>query len=697
MQAIGTCWPFAILHEGPGVCRKYPVQYPHEVNRTIVQDAGRQEEQVISRLQRVTLRRLLRHVLLMSCDAVLVILALLSSHQLSIEEHAAFTLESSLVYLLLFPLLSVLIIYRLGIYRSVLLYMGLRSLRQLMHSSFLLTLTLAALIYLDKNSPLPYQSIPLFWLLVLVFIGGSRLVINLVLQNLVQNFRPKEVVLIYGAGSTGTQLAAALLTGNHYLPVAFIDDNESIQGDVIHGVRVFSAASIPKLIETWPVRQILLAIPSATNAERKQVLGFLEGFPVHVKTVPDIFSMVSGKLGVEQVRDIEIEDLLQRTVVPPHTNLLSACIRDTSVLVTGAGGSIGSELCRQIIRLMPRQLVLLDISEFGLYSIEEELQEMLKAEASLRHIKLVTILGSVRNHHHMEDVMRQFAVSTVYHAAAYKHLPMVEKNIIQGVYNNIFGTYATASAARNAGVRYFVFVSTDKAVRPTSIMGATKRFAELILQSLAAEGGKTCFSMVRFGNVLGSSGSVVPVFRRQIRKGGPVTVTHPEVTRYFMTVQEAAQLVIQAGAMAKGGDVFVLDMHEPVKILDLARKMIHLMGYMVKDDAHRNGDIEIVFTGLRPGEKLYEELLIGEAVTGTVHPGIMRAEEDFFVWDELKLMLEELESACEQKSEEQVRSILSRAIGGFVTRTSGVDPALAGAGAEPGAERDAGKVTRLFS
>jgi FlaA1/EpsC-like NDP-sugar epimerase len=393
-----------------------------------------------------------------------------------------------------------------------------------------------------------------------------------------------------------------------------------------------------------------------------------------VKTVPDLFDMVSGKMGVDDIRDIDIEDLLGRDIVPPNPGLLGACITGQSVMVTGAAGSIGSELCRQIIAINPSRLVLLDTFEFGLYKLEAELIEKLQSIEGGDNIEIVSLLGSVGNRLQMENSIRSFKVDTVYHVAAYKQVPMVEKNVVEGVQNNIFGTLVSAQAAEKSKVKNFVLISTDKAVRPTNFMGATKRFAEQVLQALAERESATKFSMVRFGNVLGSSGSVVPLFRRQINMGGPVTVTHPEVTRYFMTVQEAAQLVIQAGSMATGGDVFVLDMHEPIKIIDLAKKMVHLMGFEVKDENSYRGDIAIEYTGLRPGEKLYEELLIGEWVTGTGHPKIMRAKEETLSWGELEILLSKLELACKQIDLKEIRKLLMEAVVGFEPKDEVSDP-----------------------
>jgi FlaA1/EpsC-like NDP-sugar epimerase len=460
---------------------------------------------------------------------------------------------------------------------------------------------------------------------------------------------------------------------------------------------VYSPNSLYELIESFSVRQILLAIPSATHAERKEILNRLEHLPVHVKTVPDLFDMVAGKVGVDEIRDIDIEDLLGRDTVPPNPELLGGCITGQSVMITGAGGSIGSELCRQIVLISPARVVLLDTFEYGLYEVENELREILQAIDGGGSIEIVAMLGSVCNRTLMEYAISTFNVDTVYHVAAYKQVPMVEKNIIEGAKNNIIGTLITAQAAEKAKVKNFVLISTDKAVRPTNFMGATKRFAEQVLQALSQRESDTKFSMVRFGNVLGSSGSVVPLFRKQISSGGPVTVTHPEVTRYFMTVQEAAQLVIQAGSMATGGDVFVLDMQEPIRIVDLAKKMVHLMGYDVKDENSYRGDIAIEYTGLRPGEKLYEELMIGESVTGTEHPKIMRAEEETLSWDSLAPLISRLENACEKLDIEEMRSVLMEAVDGFEPKEEASDPQWHAQRAKTDAkEAPETKVTKLF-
>lgn len=620
-------------------------------------------------LYTIPLSRNVKQALLMVADAVMLSLAAwLSFGMLGV------TTEGQLDRVLIFSaagiLLSVLGFYRIGLYRALLLYMGLQSGFIVLQGVTVAAGLFGAVYYLvlspvDPNNAL----VPIFWMIALLFVGGSRFVAKLALQSLIQNFRPKEPVIIYGAGSSGMQLVAALQSGEQYLPVAFVDDSRHIIGSIVHGVRVYSPSSLSELIDNFSVRQILLAIPSASHAERKQILNRLEHLPVHVKTVPELFDMRSGKVPVDEIRDIDIEDLLGRDIVPPDTDLMGACITGKSVIVTGAAGSIGSELCRQIIGLQPRRLLLLDSFEFGLYDLELEMISLRDAQRDNKNIpptQIVALLGNVCNASLMEAVLERFSVDTVYHAAAYKQVPMVEKNVVEGVSNNIFGTAVSALAAQKCNVAHFVLISTDKAVRPTNVMGATKRFAEQVLQALSVrEGGKTCFSMVRFGNVLGSSGSVVPLFRRQISQGGPVTVTHPEVTRYFMTVQEAAQLVIQAGSMASGGDVFVLDMHDPIKIVDLARKMIHLMGYDVKDENSYRGDIAIEYTGLRPGEKLFEELLIGESVTGTEHPKIMRAEEDFLPWSVLESMLKDMQAGCDRLDLDAIRQILITAVVGF--------------------------------
>lgn len=618
--------------------------------------------------------RSLKQFLMMLADSIMIVLALVFSFALLGNDF--FGQEQSFyLYLSIATILSILAFIRIGLYRAIVLYMGLQSGFVLLQG-VTISACLLAVSYFFSQAPqtYDYSFLPIFWMIALLFVGGSRFVAKVFLQSLIQNFRPKEPVIIYGAGSSGMQLVVSLHNGDQYLPVAFVDDSHRMLGSTVHGIRVYSPNSLYELIESYSVRQILLAIPSATHAERKEILNRLEHLPVHVKTVPDLFDMVSGKVGVDEIRDIDIEDLLGRDIVPPNPELLGACINGQSVMVTGAGGSIGSELCRQIININPARVILLDSFEYGLYEVESELRETIRTIENGNQIEVIALLGSVCNRAQMESAIKSFAVDTVYHVAAYKQVPMVEKNIVEGAQNNIFGTLISAQAAEKFSVKNFVLISTDKAVRPTNFMGATKRFAEQVLQALAQRESSTKFSMVRFGNVLGSSGSVVPLFRRQISTGGPVTVTHPEVTRYFMTVQEAAQLVIQAGSMATGGDVFVLDMHEPIRIVDLAKKMVHLMGYDIKDENSYRGDIVIEYTGLRPGEKLYEELLIGESVTGTEHPKIMRAEEETLSWETLDSLLSRLESACQNIDLFEIRSVLMEAVDGFEPKEEASDP-----------------------
>ena len=625
-------------------------------------------------LYTIPLSRSVKQILMMVADALMIVLALVFSFALLGKEF--FDQDQRFYfYLSLATTVSILIFIRIGLYRALVLYMGLQSGFLILQGVTAASCLIAVSYFFAKSTEsLDLSILPIFWMIALLLIGGTRFFAKVLLQSLIQNFRPKEPVIIYGAGSSGMQLLVALQNGDQYLPIAFVDDGHNMIGNTVHGIRVYSPNFLYELIESLSVRQIFLAIPSATHDERKEILNRLEHHPVHVKTVPDLFEMVSGKVGVADIRDIDIEDLLGRDIVPPNPKLLGACIRGQSVMVTGAGGSIGSELCRQIIAINPSRLILLDTFEFGLYKLEAELIEKLQSIEGGDNTEIVSLLGSVGNRLQMENSISSFKVDTVYHVAAYKQVPMVEKNVVEGVQNNIFGTLISAQAAEKFKVKNFVLISTDKAVRPTNFMGATKRFAEQVLQALAARESATKFSMVRFGNVLGSSGSVVPLFRRQINMGGPVTVTHPEVTRYFMTVQEAAQLVIQAGSMATGGDVFVLDMHEPIKIIDLAKKMVHLMGFELKDENSYRGDIAIEYTGLRPGEKLYEELLIGELVTGTGHPKIMRAKEETLSWGELEILLSKLELACKQINLQEIRKLLMEAVVGFEPKDEVSDP-----------------------
>lgn len=587
------------------------------------------------------------------------------------------------------PVIAIPLFVRFGLYRAVLRYFGNDALIEIVKAVSLSALILGVVVYWYSNhqNVVPRSIVFNYWWLSLLMIGGLRLAMRqyflgdwfTAAQHVPftnrDNGLPK--VAIYGAGAAGNQLVAALRMGRAMRPVAFIDDDSSIADRVISGLQVYKPKHIQRMIDATGAQEILLAIPSANRGRRREILGYLEGFPLHVRSVPGFMDLASGRVKVDDIQEVDIGDLLGRDAVPAQGDLLEHCIKAQVVLVTGAGGSIGSELCRQILALRPTTLMLFEHSEFNLYSIMSELEQRIARESL--PVKLVSILGSVRNQDKLLDVMKTWRVDTVYHAAAYKHVPMVEHNIAEGVLNNVIGTLNTAQAALQAGVANFVLISTDKAVRPTNVMGSTKRLAEMTLQALSRElapvlfadasnvsrVNKTRFTMVRFGNVLGSSGSVIPLFHKQIQLGGPLTVTHPKITRYFMTIPEAAQLVIQAGSMGQGGDVFVLDMGEPVKIVELAEKMIHLSGLSVRSEKNPHGDIAIEFTGLRPGEKLYEELLIGDNVAATLHPMIMTASEDYLSWDVLKARLVELLAAVEQDDYSRVRQLLRETVSGY--------------------------------
>ncbi|MBB1400959.1 nucleoside-diphosphate sugar epimerase/dehydratase [Pseudoalteromonas sp. SG45-1] len=551
----------------------------------------------------------------------------------------------------------------LGLYRAVLRYMNSQAIWAIVLGTIITTVSLVLIAFLigtDIPRTMPF----IFAWLCLLTVGGARVLVRAIIGKMTTN--KKESVIIYGAGSAGRQLATALGAGPEYFVSAFIDDDATKHGSIIQGIPVVCFKGIYELINKRKVSKVLLALPSATRARRKEILAQLEPLTIKVLSMPGMADVVEGKAKLAEITEVGVEDLLGRDPVAPKMDLMTANITKKVVMVTGAGGSIGSELCRQIVKLKPTKLILFEQSEFALYSIEKELNEYICNNAL--ELELIPIMGSVQRINRLETVMKTFGVHTVYHAAAYKHVPLVEHNVVEGVRNNVFGTYYSAKAAVNAGVENFVLISTDKAVRPTNVMGATKRMAELVLQGLTQEQGvkhKTRFCMVRFGNVLGSSGSVVPLFRRQIKEGGPITLTHPDITRFFMTIPEAAQLVIQAGAMGKGGDVFVLDMGDPVKIKDLATKMVRLSGFEVKSDTNPHGDIEIKCTGLRPGEKLYEELLIGNNVGETTHERIMTATEVMLPLAELNVFIEALDIACHNFDHETIRQLLLDAPTGF--------------------------------
>lgn len=555
---------------------------------------------------------------------------------------------------------SAVVFLRMGLYRAVIRFMGQQAILTIIQAVSYSTLALGAAIFFTQ-ADVPRTMPFVYWAIAMCSIGGTRLVIRATYQARLRS--STKNVLIYGAGESGRQLLTALHHGDQYRVVAFVDDDPRSQHSVINGLQVARPKDLERLVDEHGITQVLLAIPSATPERRREIINSLVGLPVHVRTVPKINEIVGGAAAVSQIQDIDLDDLLGRDPVPPHPELIDRCITGKVVMVTGAGGSIGAELCRQILEAGPSALILLDNSEYALYRIERELREIQSRLES--HVETVCLLGSVRDQHRMESIYRTYSVQTVYHAAAYKHVPMVEHNVAEGVANNVFGTWHAAEAARIAGVETFVLISTDKAVRPTNIMGASKRFAELILQGLAGEDTDTRFCMVRFGNVLGSSGSVVPLFREQIENGESVTVTHPEVSRYFMSIQEAAHLVLQASAMGTGGDVFVLDMGEPVRIVDLAKRMIRLSGHEVASTRGGDNTVSIEFIGLRPGEKLHEELLLGSSVSGTGHPMIMRAEEESLTHGQVCVALKELMLRCDALDCLGITRILRESVNGF--------------------------------
>ena len=582
-----------------------------------------------------------------------------------------------------------------GLYRAIFRYVGSAALASMARvfiiytSLFFCTFTLLGVDDVPRSIGV-IQPILLF-----IGIGASRYFVRYWLgsiNNIQKAFHQAQpIALIYGAGSAGRQLASGLSNNKEMLVKGFVDDDRHLQNSTINGITVYPNAGLQDLIHRLDITDVLLAIPSASQDCRSEIIASLNGCGVRVRTLPGLNDLASGRVRVSDLHDLDMNDLLGRAVVPPEVGLLEKNIRNQVVLVTGAGGSIGSELCRQIIKFSPKSLIVLDSSEHSLYLIYEELKKAITGlngdrlanggdgtdslSPAVLSIKLVACLASVRDSDLLRKIFRAHQPNTVFHAAAYKHVPLVEQNPAEGIRNNVFGTFTCAQASLECGVSNFILVSTDKAVRPTNIMGASKRIAELVLQAMAdiKDDHSTNFSMVRFGNVLGSSGSVAPLFSAQIAAGGPITLTHSEVTRYFMTIPEAAQLVIQASAMAVGGDVFVLDMGEPVRIHDLAVKMVYLSGLLVRDEAHPHGDIEIEVTGLRPGEKLYEELLIGDNPQPTAHPKIMKAHEEFLSWSDLQQELEKLNVALDACDGKLIRGMLKKLVPGYQPNGDAVD------------------------
>jgi len=635
----------------------------------------------------LNLPRYAKRLIVLCVDLVLLPLAMWASFSLRLGE-LYIPRDGIILLFIAIPAIAIPIFIRFGLYRAIIRYIGFLAMWAVVKAVSLYSLIWGVLVLLTAIPLVPRSVLLINCLVTILLIGSSRAIARWWLSgsfnSAAKNGKRKKVA-IYGAGDAGRQIAAALVETGDFQPVAYIDEKNLLQGHFIQGLPVYGPGQLSNVIKDFMVTDVLLAMPAASRSRRSEIISMLEPYPIHVRTLPGLDDLASGKVKVEDVREVGVRDLLGRDPVEPDIALLNANVKDKVVLVTGAGGSIGSELCRQIIRIKPKALILYEQNEHALYGIEIELNELVQQEFSspvnmlddtipllasqTNHDRLdiiTPILASVTNQSRLEMVCAAFGVQTIYHAAAYKHVPMVEKNPLEAINNNILGTYRAAKAAINSDVDTFVLISTDKAVRPTNTMGASKRFAEMILQGLSKKSDcKTRFTMVRFGNVLGSSGSVMPLFREQIKNGGLVTVTDPEIIRYFMTISEAAQLVIQAGAMGRGGDVFVLDMGEPVKILDMAKRMIRLSGFEVKDEDNPDGDIEITFTGLRPGEKLYEELLIGENVIPTQHELILSADENSLLWKQIETFVEQFTEVVENYDVGECRVLLMDAVSEF--------------------------------
>ena len=606
------------------------------------------------------LPRFQKRVVSLCSDAFFLFFAIWAAYALRLEQQLWLPTHDQLLVAAITVVFTIGVFIRLGLYRAVIRYLGDRAFLTIIYGVIASSVSLVVLGFMLQVS-VP-RSVPIIYgALAFLFVSGTRLGVRMIVNY--PKKMAKDAVAIVGAGETGMQLASALAQGTEYRPVVFVTFDQANHKSMINGLPVLGIDHIETHLPRHQVRLILLALDEDSLVDRRKLLKQLEPLSIPVQTVPSMSELVSGQARINDIRDLEIEDLLGRDPVRPDSAVVARSLFEKSVMVTGAGGSIGSELCRQIIRHRPRTLVLFEQSEFSLYAIERELSLINQAEDL--GVELHPLLGNVCHKRRCESVMRAFGVQTVYHAAAYKHVPLVEHNVIEGIQNNVFGTWYAAESAIAAGVERFVLISTDKAVRPTNVMGASKRLAELVLQSLAQRQQNTVFSMVRFGNVLGSSGSVVPLFRDQIRDGGPITVTHPDIIRYFMTIPEASQLVLHAGSIGVGGEVFVLDMGEPVKIADLARKMVHLMGLDEKTEENPTGDIEVVFTGLRPGEKLYEELLIGDDPQGTSHPRIMMAREVSLLWEQVEDLLSQLQRASQAFDCRAVIEVLKSAGTGY--------------------------------
>jgi FlaA1/EpsC-like NDP-sugar epimerase len=626
----------------------------------------------------LAMSRPLKRAFVLTVDISICVLAVWFSYYLRLTEFVALSGPVLLpVFASIFIAIPIFIFS--GLYRAIFRYSGLPAMAAMARAMFLYGLLFASLFTFYGFQGVPRTIGLIQPLLMLILVGASRAFARVWLGGLYLSQINKSKlpqVLIYGAGSAGRQLASAMENSFEMRVVGFLDDDDRLQGNVLNGLPILNPSDLDEVLVEMPVTDVLLALPSVSRQRRNEILKSLSAHKLSVRTLPHLSDIASGRITVNDLRELDIDDLLGREPVKPNGLLLNRNTHGKTVLVTGAGGSIGSELCRQILSTLPQKLLLVDMSEFALYQIHQELQTQLEAQAAEDEAcELIPLLASVCDAVRMQDIMATWKPQTVYHAAAYKHVPLVEHNPAEGVRNNVLGTRVCAEAAAANGVHNFVLISTDKAVRPTNVMGASKRLSEMVLQALAHHSTQatTIFSMVRFGNVLGSSGSVVPLFRDQIKSGGPITLTHADITRYFMTIPEAAQLVIQAGAMGTCGDVFVLDMGQPVRIFDLAKRMVELSGLVLKDELHLDGDIEIAITGLRPGEKLFEELLIGDNPQPTQHPRIMKANEDFMPWHKLQLQLDEINMAVQTNDVSKIRGLLQSLVPGYQPSDEVVD------------------------
>ena len=610
--------------------------------------------------QLTNLSRRQKQALMIMSDVIILLLAIWLSFALRLGVLWPEKILSNLWIFLIIPLVSIPLFIRFGLYKSVLKFMGTKVIVTAFQSITITSLFVGFAMMIFREADMPRTVILIFWFVSSILIIIMRFLYKGYLYSWDNFVNDRKPTIIYGAGSAGAQIVESLRKNHEYAPIAFIDDDKSKQGTFINFTRIYPFSDLKDIIKKRKVKAILLAIPSLSEQRKRDLLKKLSKYPVEVKLLPSLSEIVSGRVSIENIRHVQVEDILGRTPVKPKTSLLKKNITAKNVLVTGAGGSIGSELCRQILKLKPNKIILFEHSEFNLYSIDYELTSLVEKDC-----EIIPVLADVKSINKVENAIKENKIDTIYHAAAYKHVPMVEKNTVEGVFNNVMGTYNVAVCARDNNVENMVLISTDKAVRPTNVMGASKRFSELVLQALNSEESNTCFSMVRFGNVLDSAGSVVPLFRRQIKEGGPVTVTHAKVTRYFMSIPEAVQLVLQAGAMAKGGDVFVLDMGEPVRILDLAHRMINLSGLSPITSENQEGDIKIKFTGLREGEKLYEELLIGKDVVQSKHPQIMQANEDFLSWQKVSSLIEDIKTNHEKLDDDSMKNVLIENVEGY--------------------------------